>query len=146
MVLGSVNPKSWFLVWKVRHVCKALDLQAKHVIERLDKGTVSSGPLPTAGGIQQANFINEDGLYDVILDSRKPEAKKFRKWITSDVLPTLRKTDTYSIRQAKDMYPLEAVTQVTTIAAQIQSSFAVRKGIALAQAINIVEPVEATVD
>ena len=37
-------------------------------------------------------FINEDGLYDVILDSRKPEAKLFRKWVTSDVLPSIRKT------------------------------------------------------
>jgi len=42
-----------------------------------------------------ANFVNEDGLYDVILDSRKPEAKAFRKWITSEVLPTIRKTGGY---------------------------------------------------
>lgn len=77
-------------------VCRALGLQQKHVIERLDKGTVSNGPLSTAGGIQQANFINEDGLYDVILDSRKPEARKFRKWITSEVLPSIRKHGAYA--------------------------------------------------
>lgn len=41
--------------------------------------------------------MNEDGLYDVILDSRKSEAKNFRKWITSDVLPTIRKTGSYSL-------------------------------------------------
>lgn len=40
-------------------------------------------------------FVNEDGLYDVILDSRKPEAKAFRKWITSEVLPQIRKTGGY---------------------------------------------------
>lgn len=76
-------------------VCKALDLQAKHVISRLDKGVVSNGPLQTAGGLQQANFVNEDGLYDVILDSRKPEAKAFRKWVTSEVLPSIRKHGAY---------------------------------------------------
>lgn len=76
-------------------VCRALGLQAKHVIERLDKGVVSNGPLETAGGTQQANFVNEDGLYDVILDSRKPEAKQFRKWVTSEVLPNIRKHGAY---------------------------------------------------
>src|SRR5699024_7213120 len=47
------------------------------------------------GRTQQATFVNEDGLYDVILDSRKPEAKRFRKWITSEVLPSIRKTGAY---------------------------------------------------
>ena len=42
-----------------------------------------------------ANFVNEDGLYDVILDSRKPEAKIFRKWVTGEVLPSIRKTGQY---------------------------------------------------
>ena len=41
--------------------------------------------------------MNEDGLYDVILDSRKPQARAFRKWVTSDVLPSIRKTGTYAI-------------------------------------------------
>lgn len=76
-------------------LCRALDLQAKHVISRLDKGVVSNGPLKTAGGTQQANFVNEDGLYDVILDSRKPEAKAFRKWVTSEVLPAIRQHGAY---------------------------------------------------
>ena len=42
-----------------------------------------------------ANFVNEDGLYDVILDSRKTSAKAFRKWVTSEVLPQIRKTGGY---------------------------------------------------
>lgn len=77
-------------------VCKALDLQSKHVVERLDDGVVSNGPIQdNLGRTQQANFVNEDGLYDVIFDSRKPEAKAFRKWVTSEVLPTIRKTGEY---------------------------------------------------
>ena len=76
-------------------VCQALDLRAGHVKERLSKDVVSTEPLMTTGGIQQVNFVNEDGLYDVILDSRKPEAKQFRKWVTREVLPQIRKTGGY---------------------------------------------------
>ena len=76
-------------------VCNALGLQQGHVRERLDKGVVSTEPLITAGGVQNANFVNEDGLYDVILDSRKPEAKAFRKWVTNEVLPSIRKHGAY---------------------------------------------------
>ena len=79
-------------------VCKALALTQGHVRERLDDGVVSTEPIKDSLGRQQfANFVNEDGLYDVILDSRKPEAKAFRKWITSEVLPSIRKTGSYSI-------------------------------------------------
>lgn len=85
-------------------VCQALGLRAGHVKERLEDGVVSTEPLMTAGGIQQVNFVNEDGLYDVILDSRKPEAKQFRKWITSEVLPQIRKTGGY-IKTEEDDTP-----------------------------------------
>ncbi len=73
-------------------ICKILDLSPKFVNQRLGKEVVLNNPLETAGGVQQALFVTEDGLYDVILDSRKPVAKLFRKWVTSDVLPSIRKT------------------------------------------------------
>ena len=76
-------------------VCKALKLSAKGVNQRLNKEVISNYPLQTAGGVQHALFVNEDGLYDVILDSRKPEARQFRKWVTSEVLPSIRKTGGY---------------------------------------------------
>ena len=79
-------------------VCQILDLIPSKVAQRLDKDVLSKYPLETAGGIQQANFVDEDGLYDTILDSRKPEAKKFRKWVTSEVLPRIRKTGGYIAR------------------------------------------------
>lgn len=83
-------------------LCRALGLSAKGVNQRLDKEVISNYPLETAGGIQQALFVNEDGLYDVILESRKPEAKKFRKWITSEVLPSIRKTGGYIAAGVED--------------------------------------------
>lgn len=76
-------------------VCKVLNVSKNIVRQRLQGEVCTTYPLQTAGGIQQVNFVNEDGLYDVILDSRKPEAKQFRKWITSEVLPAIRKTGGY---------------------------------------------------
>ena len=78
-------------------VCKALELRQGDVVRRLTDGVVSTQPITDSlGRTQMANFVNEDGLYDVILDSRKPEAKAFRKWVTSEVLPSIRKTGQYS--------------------------------------------------
>lgn len=76
-------------------LCQVLGLTPSKVAQRLEDGVLSKYPLETAGGIQQTNFVNEDGMYDVILDSRKSEAKQFRKWITSDVLPSIRKHGAY---------------------------------------------------
>lgn len=83
-------------------VCRILDLQTSRVKDRLEDGVISSNPVTdNLGRTQMANFVNEDGLYDVILDSRKPEARAFRKWITSDVLPTIRKTGGYIAANAE---------------------------------------------
>ena len=77
--------------------CKILGIgNPSDVKKRLDKGVVSIETLQTAGGMQNLTFINEDGLYDLILDSRKPAAKKFRKWITSEVIPSIRKYGVYA--------------------------------------------------
>lgn len=77
-------------------VCKALGLSAKGVNQRLGDEVISNYPITDKlGREQQALFVNEDGLYDVILDSRKAEARQFRKWITSEVLPAIRKHGAY---------------------------------------------------
>lgn len=82
-------------------VCKALGLKQGHVRERLEDGVVSTEPITDSLGREQmANFVTEDGLYDVILDSRKPEAKRFRKWVTTEVLPSIRKHGAYMTDEA----------------------------------------------
>lgn len=80
-------------------VCKILAIgnpsQAK---TRLDDGVITNEVIvDNLGRNQTVTFVNEDGLYDLILSSRKPEAKRFRKWITSEVLPSIRKTGKYSV-------------------------------------------------
>lgn len=94
-VRTMVDDQTKEVVFCLVDVCKVLELHANVVKQRLDKGVCSTYTLPTNGGPQKMLFINEDGLYDVILDSRKPEAKAFRKWVTSVVLPQIRKTGGY---------------------------------------------------
>lgn len=86
-------------LFALKDVCLILELgQVAGVKRRLEDDVISNHPIEDRlGRTQQATFINEDGLYDVILDSRKQEAKQFRKWITSNVLPQIRKTGSYKI-------------------------------------------------
>lgn len=83
-------------------VCKVLELTPSKVAQRLESTVLSKYPADTGFGVKEVNFINEDGLYDVILDSRKPEAKVFRKWVTSEVLPSIRKDGGYMIAGADE--------------------------------------------
>lgn len=89
----------WFCL---ADVCKVLGLKQNGVVMRLEKGVISTEPLSTRGGTQMANFVNEDGLYDVVLDSRKPSARAFRKWVTSEVLPQIRRTGGYVPLEEQD--------------------------------------------
>ena len=57
--------------------------------------------MDTLGGKQSMTAVNESGLYDLIFQSRKPEAKVFRKWVTGEVLPTIRKTGCYEMARPK---------------------------------------------
>lgn len=79
-------------------ICKVLELgNPSQVKTRLCGGVITNEVISDSIGRQQEMiFINEDGLYDVILDSRKPQAKTFRKWVTSEILPSIRKHGIYA--------------------------------------------------
>ena len=87
----------WFVA---SDVCAALTIaDASMAVARLDddeKGTSSVG---TLGGEQAMMIISESGLYSLILTSRKSAAKRFKKWVTSEVLPSIRKTGSYTVGQ-----------------------------------------------
>lgn len=75
-------------------ICKALEMSNPTMVaQRLDEDERTKLDLGRQG---ETNFITESGLYAVILRSDKPNAKKFRKWVTSEVLPTIRKTGSYN--------------------------------------------------
>ena len=83
----------WFVL---KDVCKILNIgNPADVYNRLDDDEKGVGQIDTLGGTQKANIVNESGLYNVILRSDKPEAKPFRKWVTSEVLPSIRKHGAY---------------------------------------------------
>lgn len=100
--IRTVSDERWEPWFCLADVCKVLGLKQNGVVMRLEKGVISTEPLPTRGGTQMANFVSEDGLYDVILDSRKPSARAFRKWVTSEVLPQIRRTGGYVPLSAED--------------------------------------------
>lgn len=92
----EINNEPWFVL---KDVCAVLDLASAHkVSERLDEDERNQIPLTDSlGRKQETTIINESGLYNVILRSDKPEAKPFRKWVTSEVLPSIRKTGGYAL-------------------------------------------------
>lgn len=80
--------------WVLKDVCDILEIKnATDVAKRLDVDEVARFNLGGLSG--ETNIINESGLYNVILRSDKPEAKPFRKWVTSEVLPAIRKHGAY---------------------------------------------------
>lgn len=79
-------------------ICKALQLtQPSKVKERLSEKGVRSIPTLTKGGEQKLLYINESNLYKTIFQSRKESAERFTEWVTSEVLPSIRKTGGYGM-------------------------------------------------
>ena len=91
----------WFVA---KDVCECLAI-SKHrdAISRLDTDERGSLKVDTLGGKQEMATVNEYGLYSLVMSSRKPEAKEFKRWITHDVLPALRKTGSYSLNIPKTL-------------------------------------------
>lgn len=89
----EMNGEPWFVL---KDVCKVLRLtDTGRTAERLDSDELTRTTLVSGGQKREMICINESGLYNVILRSDKPEAKPFRKWVTSEVLPTIRKHGAY---------------------------------------------------
>lgn len=88
------NGETW---WVLKDVCGVLGLSnARMIADRLDEDDVSLAYVTDSmGRRQQTNIVNESGLYNVILRSDKPEAKKFKRWVTHEVLPQIRRHGAY---------------------------------------------------
>lgn len=87
------NGEPWFVA---KDVCDTLDIaNSRDALGRVDedeKGVVSTD---TLGGVQELQAVNEYGLYSLVLGSRKPEAKEFKRWVTHEVIPSIRKHGAY---------------------------------------------------
>lgn len=99
-----IVPVDGELMFVAKDVCDCLEI-TKHrdAISRLDSDERGSVKLDTPGGKQDIAAINEYGLYNLVLSSRKPEAKEFKRWITHDVIPAIRKTGSYSMAIPKSL-------------------------------------------
>ena len=79
-------------------ICRVLDLRVSPTKDRLDAKGVSQIDTLTNGGIQSMYFVNEKNLYKVIMRSDKPQAEPFQDWVCGEVLPNIRKTGSYAVK------------------------------------------------
>ena len=84
----------WFIA---KDVCECLEIDnSRMALERLDDDEKGVSSIDTLGGQQRMQIVNEAGLYSLVLSSRKPEAKAFKRWITHEVIPSIRKYGLYA--------------------------------------------------
>lgn len=116
----------WFIA---KDVCDILEIQnSRDAVGRLDEDEKSTVVLTdgTPGNPNQT-IVNEPGLYSLILGSRKPEAKTFKRWITHEVIPSIRKTGAYAVRpqSVEDLIILQATSMKEIRLAQQQQAAAI---------------------
>lgn len=93
-----IDGNPWFVA---KDLCEILELDdVRRAVEPLDDDEKLSGEILQSGQMRSMWLVNESGMYTLIIRSRKPEAKKFRKWVTGEVLPSIRKTGRYEIGAA----------------------------------------------
>lgn len=97
-VIEDAKGEPWFLA---KDICDILGLtNPTMALSNLDEDERAKFNLGRQG---DANIINESGMYSLVMTSRKPEAKKFKKWVTSEVLPSIRKTGRYGLVEMPDL-------------------------------------------
>lgn len=107
------NGEPWFVA---ADVCKALDLEdTGRATSRLDEDELTRIKIVSGGQNREVIVVNEPGLYSLVLGSRKPEAKAFKRWITHEVIPSIRKTGGYIAGQ-EDMTPEELMAAALIMA------------------------------
>lgn len=100
-----VNNEPWFVGKDVAEILGYKEA-SKAVRQHVDEDDKGGSILDTPGGKQNITIINESGLYSLILSSKLPTAKKFKRWVTSEVLPSIRKTGGYTLPDFTN--PIEA--------------------------------------
>lgn len=105
----AVNGDPWFVAVDL---CNALDIRNnRDAIARLDEDEKGVATTDTPGGAQEMLVVNESGMYSLVLTSRKPEAKRFKKWVTSVLIPGIRKKEFVHVSQMPA--PLEVLAQIS---------------------------------
>ena len=114
-VVKDESGEPWFVA---KDVCDALGIATNHLRETLDDDEISNLPITEVGpefGGRAPLIITEAGLYSLILRSRKPEAKRFKRWVTHEVLPAIRKDGGYMVVKT-DETPEQTMARAVLIA------------------------------
>lgn len=123
-------------------VCQALTIDNhRNVLARLDEDEKGVQSMDTPGGRQDLAVVNESGLYSLILTSRKPEAKRFKRWVTHEVLPSIRKTGSYASGGSVAALPAptqDKVNAILSIGEAIARVPGVKPGIAMAATLTVI--------
>lgn len=116
----------WFVA---KDVCDILEISnSRDALSRLDEDEKATSVLPTQYGNKEMNLVNESGLYELVFTSRKQEAKSFKKWIKQEVLPSIRKTGTYSSEKVVPLSKDKAlVTVLRTTADLVEDTQAIKE-------------------
>ena len=119
--MSDERGEPWFCA---KDVCDALGYDQTHkaVKRHVEEGDGTKRPTPTTSGIQQMLFINESGLYALILGSKLESARRFKHWVTSEVLPSIRKQGGYMV-----VRPDESDEAIMTRALQIAHATLMRR-------------------
>ena len=118
------NGEPWFVA---KDVCRSLELDLASGARGLDDDEKALHIVQTLGGAQEMSIISEAGLYSLVLRSRKKEAKDFRRWVTHEILPSIRKTGCYS------MAPKNYAEALRALAAEVEMREAVEQQKRLAE-------------
>jgi len=119
-----INGEPWFIAKDVLEIL--LDNKNPNVgqaTKDLEDDELTSFKIMSGGQVREMAIVSESGLYSLILKSRKHIAKPFQKWVTRDVLPSIRNTGSYQIQPKDDISELENSLQVTKIASQFLDIF-----------------------
>lgn len=113
--VSDIDNEVWFVgkdIAEALGYSKARNAIATHVSDDDKKDAPIQG---TLGGTQQMTVINESGVYALVFGSKLESAKRFKHWVTSEVLPTLRKTGSYGMPQGKELLALAVIEAQKTI-------------------------------
>lgn len=102
----NINGEPWFVGKDVAEILGYNEPRSA-VSKKVDAEDKGVAKMDTPSGMQEMTIINESGLYSLIMSSKLPNAKKFKKWVTGEVLPSIRKTGSYSIQQKQDSYLID---------------------------------------
>jgi prophage antirepressor-like protein len=112
--------ETWFVATDVAAALEYRD--APDMTRGLDEDEKGTQIVRTLGGDQKLTVISESGLYVAIMKSRKPEAKKFKKWVTAEVIPSIRKTGGYQLQAAPILSPALRDELSTIVRTLLESS------------------------